>query len=1688
MMTSSEPTTTEKEIQILHLEDDAIDAEMIQTILCSAGISCQIARVQSASEFSEALSEGRYELILADYRLPAYDGISALRFSRENYPDIPFIFVSGTLGEDAAIEGLTQGATDYVMKNKLTRLVSAVQRAVGEAENRKKRKEAEETLRKTNVLLERIFSTTEFMLAYLDADFNFIRVNRAYAETSEGKSPEDFEGKNLFGLNPDPEYETIFRQVVDTGEPYVAYAKPFATGHLERGAIYWNWSLQPVKDENGCVNGLVLSSIDVTEREQAYITLRQQEAQLRLQSAALEAAANGFIITDRDGKIIWVNPAFTHLTGYSMEEVVGRKPNILKSGKQDRDFYRNLWDTILSGQVWHGELVNRHKDGHFYTEEMTIAPLQAEGGEISHFIAVKQDVTERKQVEKALSESEERYRLIAENTADTICVFDLNLKQTYVSPSVLKLRGYAAEESLNQTLDQILTPASLQIANKVLAEQLALGANGTVDLTRTFLLELEVYCKDGTTIWVELVASILRDNHLEPTGILTVIRDITERKQSEEALKESEERYRLLFRRSPVGVFHYDTQLRITDCNDRFVAILQSSRERLVGLDMKTLLDQSVLPALRQAVEGEEGFYEGFYRTTTSSAEIWISMRIAPLVDLQGQVRGGIGIVEDITERKRAEEELQNAHEQLERLLMFNEALLSAIPTPVFYKDKEGRYLGCNCAFAEFTGVSSDQIKGKTVMELWPSENAEVYHKKDLELMRNPEQQVYEFRVRDKDGVDHPVIFAKNVFRDENKQVAGIVGAFLDISERQRAERMLQEQYSTLHGIIESSNALIFSVDREYRYTSFNRAHVAVMRTIYGAEIQVGHSLLEYMTVAEDREKAKQNLDWALAGEYHVESAYSGEEGLSRLYFEVTHNPVRAEDGTVIGVAVFSQDVTERKRAADELQQSNNLLRAIIEAAPTAIIGLDLDGKVQHVWNPAAERMLGWKAPEVMGKFLPSVPVDKEEEFRQVRGWIRSGKTLNGVEVKWQKWDGTPIDYSIYASPLYNPTGQVVGNIAVLVDITERKRAEEALKESEERYRQLVDISPDAIVIYSYSRGQIAFVNLATVRLSGAKSEDELVGKSVMDFIHPEYQEYVKKALEHIQRTGEATPFIEEKFLRVDGSSLDVEVVVVPYRFQGEDYVQIVARDITERKQHEREREAIITVSTALRQARTRTEILSVILDQLIDLFDADGVVLVLPDSQTGGFTDEMGRGVVGERMIGLNVPPGKGVCNWVIANKKSYLNNHIDQDTLFYRSDLLGSSHCLVAVPLIAQDQAMGALWVVRQVDFVEQDLHLLTAIADIAANAVHRVTLYEQTEQQLHRLTALHQIDLAITTNIDLNVTLNVILGNVKDELEVDAASILLLNPITHTLDYAAGIGFRTHNVERSHVRLGEGCAGRAAQELRTISCVDIWENSGIFIRSSLLASEEFASHYVTPLMVKGQVKGVLEIFHRAVIEPEPGWLGYFETLATQAAIAIENAALFENLQQSNMELTLAYDATIEGWSRALDLRDRETEGHTQRVAEMTLELAEKMGMSDAEKRDLRRGALLHDIGKMGIPDAILLKPGPLSNNEWKIMRQHPSYAYEMLKPIEYLRPAIDIPYCHHEKWDGSGYPRGLKGDEIPLFARVFAVVDVFDALTSDRPYGKAWPLEKAYRYIQEQAGKYFDPRVVKVFLENR
>jgi len=385
-------------------------------------------------------------------------------------------------------------------------------------------------------------------------------------------------------------------------------------------------------------------------------------------------------------------------------------------------------------------------------------------------------------------------------------------------------------------------------------------------------------------------------------------------------------------------------------------------------------------------------------------------------------------------------------------------------------------------------------------------------------------------------------------------------------------------------------------------------------------------------------------------------------------------------------------------------------------------------------------------------------------------------------------------------------------------------------------------------------------------------------------------------------------------------------------------------------------------------------------------------------------------------------------------------------------------------------------------------QDINaqLLTKNRDLEEEISRRQGAEKQAQLRLQHLTALHSIDTIISASLDLGVTLNIFLDQIVPLLDIDAAAVLLFNRHTQTVEFAAGQGFHGTAVNRIKERLGQGYAGQVALARNIRQVTDLTADRAEFRRPELLQEEKAVSYCALPLIAKGEIQGVLEVYHRRTFTPDPEWLEFLQSLAIRAAIAIENGALFNKLQRSNTELILAYDTTLEGWSYALEMRDKETQGHTQRVVRMTRAIAKHFGIGEEQLVHITRGALLHDIGKMAISDAILLKDGPLTEAEREVMHRHPVYAFEMLSPIAYLQPALDIPYCHHERWDGTGYPRGLKGPQIPLAARIFAVADTWDALINARRYHEAWPREKVCAHVEQRSGSHFDPEVVAVFLK--
>lgn len=811
------------------------------------------------------------------------------------------------------------------------------------------------------------------------------------------------------------------------------------------------------------------------------------------------------------------------------------------------------------------------------------------------------------------------------------------------------------------------------------------------------------------------------------------------------------------------------------------------------------------------------------------------------------------------------------------------------------------------------------------------------------------------------------------------------------------------------------------------------------------------------------------------------------------------------------------QQVRRRRKELEQLD--------LIRSAMDGYVQLDLQGNILDV-NPIYCGMSGYSASELLGMNVADLDlvIASEQVMNYIQRVVTNGRSR--FETRHRRKDGSSFEAEI--SAIYSPVDQ--GRLSVFVrDISERIRNERMLyniargvssSTGKAFFRDMVDHLAQALEVEYTFVAELIEPDTQTLKIIASVDDAELreqvtyranyapcgqvllngqaVYASGVQQLFPHDQALVKLGIEGYagirlnssenQPLGVLTVLSRRPFT----NPMQVERMLTIFASRAEVEMDRMRRDAALQDAQNKERlrllelEAVNRVSAALRSTQSLDEMLPVILDETLSILKAEaGLILLISEDRTR-VTNKLGRGWL-ERINEVEINPQSGLANMVLETGRLVQTTANDTRNQQAVRGLVPDGWNGVILPIRALNEIVGVMDVSvpapRQM--TRQEIHLLETISDIAGNAVHRTRLHERTERSLQRIATLHEIDVAIAGNLDLHHTLSLILENALRIIKVDAASVMLLDFNMQRLEFAVGRGFRSREVERVSLPVGEGLPGRVALERRRLMTNDLAFVEATTSRTKVVRAEGFVFSCVVPLISKGQVMGVLELFNRSALDMQEDELEFVDMLAGQAALGLENLRLFDRMQRSHSELVLAYNETIEGWSRAMDLRDRDTDQHTQRVTNLTVRLARAMNLSDEEVAHIRRGALLHDIGKMGVPDEVLNKPGPLTEDEWKLMRRHPQLAFDMLSPVRYLRPAIEIPYNHHERWDGTGYPRGLKGTEIPMAARLFAVVDVWDALLNDRPYRKAWSHDEVIRFIQEESGKAFDPDVVRVFL---
>jgi len=1395
-----------------------------------------------------------------------------------------------------------------------------------------------------------------------------------------GYSPEELVGRNVFELlHPDdlPEIMPLFSQILQQPDQVVTAGARYR--HKD-GSWLWIEGTGRNLIAEPSVQAIVVNYRDITERKRAEEELQAGEARLRL---ILETALDGFITIDAKGVIVEWNPQAEAIFGWPRAEAVGQYlADLIIPESYRADHWRGLQHYRVTGEGplldKRIEIVGLHRAGHSFPIELTITTVPSAAG--LTFSAFIRDITERKQAEANLREAEAKYRSLVEHIPAITYMAALDDPKTrlYVSPQIETYLGVSPGEYLADAdlWRRLIHP---QDRERVLAEAARFYASG-----EPFVSEYRTLTRDGRTLWFHDEALIVKDETGQPRFIQGVKVDITERKQAEEALRQRESILEAAANNAELLLKAPDWRTEINTVLKQLGQTINASHAYLFenhkGPNGETVtsirfewdapsftsdLDNPIFKNVPLREVGFESWYDAMSRRqpyigdkrifTPVEMDFFSSRGIKALLEMpiyiNDQWWGIIGFDDTMQEREwskaeadamiiaanilsaaiqrgQAEEKLQRQNQRLKVLREIDTAILAA--------DSVENIVGA--ALSHIRELIECRRASMALID-WGTSEALIFDVRMIGETSIPQGMRFPLALfQDMDMIQ---ILSKNepvLINDLSALAHPPPQIQSSIKEGFRSVCILPLfSQSNLIGTFNMSSEIIGFFDEE--------------------KINLGREVANQVAIA------IQNARLFESEQQHREEAAAiadvGRDISASLQLDVVLEKIAAHAISLLRVETSAVYLAE---------PATSTLRAVVAIGPDAEeikkdaleigegvlgnIALQKSGEIAND-TAAHPRAVTIKGTEITPlEHLMGVPVlSKNQLIGLIAVWrIGAGQEFKSTELDFLSSLAGQVAVAIENARLFEETKQRLRDMQGLAQIGE---AISQNTELEPLLTQILDAAcetipaadkgsillledHDALRIYAlsgYTDPRTRAVRFSTDAGYAALAVREKRGVLVPDALADASITFSNDIPEMNEvQSAMVAPLIVKQ--RVIGT-ISLDNASRKSAFTEDDLRLLVAlatpaalaienaRLFKETRRRLADLEILQTISTALRVAKTLDEALPIILDQLINLLDVGSALLDILDPSNGEIVTELAHGVWAP-ITGMRTPRNVGVSGHVISTGQPYITTDLVADGLVVRPDLVGGLNAAACVPIIAQHQPIGALWVGRKTAITKEEVTLLTTLGEMVGNTIRRMSLHEQTER------------------------------------------------------------------------------------------------------------------------------------------------------------------LLEDLQASNMELTQAYDTTLEGWAKALELRDKETEGHSRRVTELTLQLARYIGIHESEMPNIHHGVLLHDIGKMGVPDQVLKKTGPLSDEDWVEMRKHPQYAYDLLYPIMYLRPALDIPYCHHEHWDGSGYPRGLKGNAIPLPARIFAVVDVWDALTNDRPYRKAWTKEKTVAYIKEQSGVYFDPRVVEKFLE--
>lgn len=1103
-------------------------------------------------------------------------------------------------------------------------------------------------------------------------------------------------------------------------------------------------------------------------------------------------------------------------------------------------------------------------------------------------------------------------------------------------------------------------------------------------------------------------------------------------------------------------IFLHDKDFRILRCNRAYQQCVGIPFGQIIGQPYYEIFPKTPAP-LHQCLNVMAG------STEAEDAEVEVVVgdtiyrsRLFAVHDEQGNYLYSIHTLDNITERKLAEDTLRESKDLLH-------SIVENAPVRIFWKDREGRYLGCNTRFAQDAGHSHpDELIDKTDFEMAWKDQAELYRADDKAVMDSGNAKLdYEEPQTKNDGTTVWVSTSKVPLRDDKNRIVGMLGIYQDVTERKRAEDKLRESEAFTKAVLDNlpMGIAVNSIDPAVTFSYMNDNFPRLYRT---TRDNLNNPDAFWEAVYEDPEFRQQIrkrvMDDCTSGDVermHWEDIPITRKGEETFYISARDIPL--PDKSLVISMVW--DVTERKRAEQVLLEEKAFSDTLIKSLPDIFYVLDRQGNFLR-WSDNTADLLGL-TPEEMPKTSALAFVheaDRKHVAQKLQEAFKTGSAL--AEARVIALRGVRY-YTFTAARIETRLGTNI--LGIGVDITERKLAEDRLQESQERLNAIVEGALDGIALADVETRRLSSVNPAMCRMLGYSAE-ELEQLRIED-IHP--QQDLPYVLEQFakQASGKIQIAPDMPVKRKDGSVFYTDINSASVNFNSQNYILGIFRDITERKRSEAQ----------LRESESAYRTLAQNLPGLVYrvFIREDGRMEFFNDmtTQITGYTaDELTDGTICSIEPLILDEDRPGVVSEVtraVAESRSF--------TLEYRLKHKDGNIRWMAehgMPVYGTDGA---------------PLYLDGVIFDTSERKQHEI-LMRRTNRALSLLTQCNT--LLVHAKSEQEILLDIC------KLAVETGGYLMawvgfaehdgkrtVRPVAQS-GYEEGY-LNNVNISWADTKWGRGPTGTAIRTTQTVINQDVLANPDLAPWREAALKRGYRSSIALPLIHDKQVLGALTIY---AVEPDAfseEEVTLLEELANDLAYGVVTLRTRKEHEQHAIILRESLEQSIQTIADTVEARDPYTAGHQRRVAELATAIAREMGLPADQVNGIHLAAIIHDLGKIHIPAEILAKPGKLSPIEFELIKTHPQEGYNILKGVKFPWPIADIILQHHERQDGSGYPQGLKGEQILLEARIMAVADVVEAISSHRPYRPGLGIDSALEEIERNRDVRYDPKVADACL---